>query len=325
MDGIMRGLVISTAVASALVLAAVGCGPEESGPDPARFSVRLATSLPISGRWERDAERGLGRIAAELDADVARLRTGSEGGSRALLAEQGSSRIDVIFCVGSGFEKTIYSEAARYPDSVFVMLPGRTHGANVAAIDFVTEGAGYLAGVVAGVVAEHDRVGLLRGDGRPWLESLEEGFVGGLKSGRRKASVVPADGVEGAVELAGDGIGVAFYSSDRADPEVVAAAREGGLRLIVTDPQLAVEHPEVVVAVIDVDVAEAMVRVAREVRDGTFVGRVFAFDLGSGVVDVILLGGLDPEVAERVKVALDEARSEVTAGLVEFDELGLLQ
>ena len=325
MDGIMRGLMISIAVVSTLAVAAIGCGPGESGPEPSRFSVRLVTSMTISGRWERDAERGLGRIAAELDAEVARLRIGSEGGSRARLAEQGRSGIDVVFCVGSGFEKTIYSEAGRYPDTVFVMLPGRAHGANVAGIDFVTEGAGYLAGVVAGVVAEDTRVGLLRGDGRPWLEPLEEGFVSGLKSRRRRAGVELADGVEGAAKLARDGIRVAFYSSDQLDPAVMAAVREGGLRLIVADPLLVVEQPEVVVAAIDVDVAEAMVRVAREVRDGTFVGRVFAFDLGSGVVDVILREGLEPEVAEKVNLALGEARSEVTAGLVEFDELGLLR
>ncbi len=325
MVGIMRGLVISVAASMALVLTSGGCSREEPEPEPPRFSVRLMTSLAISGRWEADAERGLGRIAAELDADVARLRIGAEGGSRARLAEQGASGIDVVFCVGSGFEKTIYSEAARYPETVFVLLPGQARGANIAGIDFLTEGAGYLAGIVAGVVGTGDRAALLRGDGRPWLESLEEGFVGGFKAKRRRAKVETADGVGGAVALAAEGIEVAFYSSDRSDSALVAAAREGGLRLIVTDPQLMVDEPDLVVAAIDVDVAEAMVRVAREVRDGTFVGRVFAFDLGSGVVDVILSEGLGTDVAAEAERALEEGRAEVTAGLVEFDELGLLR
>ncbi len=320
----MRGFALSFAVSIALVLAMVGCGPEMREPEAPRFSVRLMTSLAISGRWESDAERGLGRIAAELDADVARIRIGTDRGSRSRLAEQGAAGIDVVFCVGSGFEKTIYSEAAAYPDTVFVLIPGQARGANVAGIDFLTEGAGYLAGVAAEVVASDHRVGLLRGDGRPWLESLEEGFIGGFKSRHRRASVETGDGVEGVAEFLAAGIEIAFYSSDRQDPAVLEAAREGGLRLIVADPHLAAEEPELVVAAINVDVAEAMVRVAREVRDGTFVGRVFAFDLGSGVVDVILGKGLAPEVESEVMEVLEEARAEVTAGLVEFDELDLL-
>lgn len=211
MVGIMRGFALSFVVSIALVLAMVGCGPEKREPEAPRFSVRLMTSLAISGRWESDAERGLGRIAAELDADVARIRIGTDGGSRSRLAEQGAAGIDVVFCVGSGFEKTIYSEAAAYPDTVFVLIPGQARGANVAGIDFLTEGAGYLAGVAAEVVASDHRVGLLRGDGRPWLESLEEGFIGGFKSRHRRASVETGDGVEGVAEFLASGIEIAFY------------------------------------------------------------------------------------------------------------------
>ena len=126
-----------------------GCAPDEDERAPDRFSVRLVTSLTISGRWEHAAEKGLGRIAAELDADVARLRFGGETGSRARLVELASSGVDIVFCVGSGFEKIVYSEAAGFEETVFVLLPGQARGANLAGIEFLTEGAGYLAGVVA--------------------------------------------------------------------------------------------------------------------------------------------------------------------------------
>jgi hypothetical protein len=66
-----------------------------------------------------------------------------------------------------------------------------------------------------------------------------------------------------------------------------------------------------------------MLRVAREVRDGTFEGRVFAFDLGSGVLDVVINPNLAPDSLAAAGEALEEARAEITAGLVEFDELGL--
>jgi hypothetical protein len=53
------------------------------------------------------------------------------------------------------------------------------------------------------------------------------------------------------------------------------------------------------------------------------VGRVFAFDLGSGVLDVVISPDMAPDSLAVAGEALEEARAEITAGLVEFDELGL--
>ena len=83
------------------------------------------------------------------------------------------------------------------------------------------------------------------------------------------------------------------------------------------------DFPDTVVAAVDIDVAEAMLRVAREVRDGTFVGQVYSFDLGSGILDVTVNSELDPALLEAATVAMEEARAEVTAGLIEVDRLGL--
>jgi hypothetical protein len=95
------------------------------------------------------------------------------------------------------------------------------------------------------------------------------------------------------------------------------------LRLVVTDPELLDVASDTVVAAVDFDVAEAMLRVTREVRDHTFEGRVFAFDLGSGVLDVVVNPALAPDTRTVAEEALEEARAEITAGLVEFDGLGL--
>lgn len=299
------------------------CAPEEP-PVPAQFSVRLLTSPNLSGRWEAAAERGLGLIAAELDADVARHRVdeGTENWQRHLAAE-GKNGVELVFCVGGGFEKALYAEAGAFPETVFVLLPGRARAANVAGIEFRPEGVGYLAGVVADTVSDTRRAGLLRGTGRPWLEALERGFEAGFRAHQRRAVIETGQGVEGVWAFNVTDVPIALYATDEPDPEVMAAAREAGLRLIVTDPNQLVLAPDLVVAAVDVDVAEAMLRVAREVRDGFFVGQVYSFDLGSGVLDLLLNSELDPVALELANEDLESARAEVTAGLIEFDHLGL--
>lgn len=310
-----------TAVATLLLLTAA-CGEDKRAADSG-FTVRMLTVRTMSGKWERAAERGLGRIAAELEADVARVRVDNPSDERRLLAEQGEAGIELVFCVGGYSESIVYSVASTYPDTIFVLFPGRTRAANVAGIRFLPEEVGYLAGAVAGFLAPDGRIGLLRGGGQPWLEPLEEGYVAGFKSRWKRTTTTVAEGAEGVWELSSSGVSVALYATDRADAEVLAAAHNAGVQLVVTDPELIAGAAHTVVAAVDVDVAEAMLRVAREVRDRTFTGREFAFDLGSGVLDLVMNPELAPDTLASASEVLEEARAEITAGLVEFDGLGL--
>jgi len=306
----------------ALAFLAEACGRDAQPPDTI-FSVRVLTARTISGRWERAAELGLDRMATELEADVARVGIADATDERKVLAEQGRAGISLVFCIGGYSETTLYSVASAFPNTIFVMLPGRARAENVAGIRFLPEEAGYLAGAVAGALNPDGQLGLLRGDGQLWLESLEEGYVAGFKSQWRRANVMIGEGPDGAWELSSAGVLLSLYSADQADPEVLAAAHNAGVRLVVTDPELLEVAPNTVVAAVDFNVAEAMMRVIHEVRDHTFEGRVFAFDLGSGVLDVVVNPALAPDTRLIAEEALEEARAEITAGLVEFDGLGL--
>jgi basic membrane lipoprotein Med (substrate-binding protein (PBP1-ABC) superfamily) len=320
---IVRNQALKLAAAAViLALLVTSCGRDEQPADTG-FSVRMLTVRTISGRWERAAERGLGRIAAELDADVARVRVDDPSDERRLLAEQGRAGVDLVFCVGGTSESALYAVANEFPNTVFVQLPGHARAANVAGIRFLPEEVGYLAGAVAGALGPDRRLGLLHGSGQPWLEPLEEGFVAGFKSRWRRPRVEVAEGAEGVWQLSSAGVVTTLYAADIADPEVLAAAHDAGLQLVVTDPGLIEVAAHTVAAAIDVDVAEAMLRVSREVNDRSFAGREFAFDLGSGVLDVVINPELAPDDLAAANEALEEARAEITAGLVEFDGLGL--
>ena len=305
-----------------IAILAAACGPDTKHTDES-FSVRVLTTRSVSERWERAAEQGLGRVATELGADVAQVRIEEPAHERNLLADQGRAGINLAFCVGGFSDTMLYSVANAFPNTAFVLLPGRVHGENVAGIRFLPEEVGYLAGAVAGALSPDGRLGLLRGGGQPWLEPLEEGYMAGFKSRWRRTKVTVGEGADGVWELSSAGVLLSLYSADGADPEVLAAAHNAGIQLVVTHPEFLDAASDTVVAAIDFDVAEAMLRVTREVRDHTFKGRVFTFDLGSGVLDVVINPALAPDIRSVAEEALEEARAEITAGLVEFDGLGL--
>jgi basic membrane lipoprotein Med (substrate-binding protein (PBP1-ABC) superfamily) len=309
------GLIVS------LMAATVGCRRVEEAPPQPSFRVRVLTSQPTSGRWERATEQGLGRIAAELDADVARIRARDEAERRARFTELGQASVDLVFCVGPDFDELVYTEAAGFPSTSFVVVPGRGGEANVAGIEFLPEGAAYVAGVVAAHLRATPTVGVLRGTGGGWLEQLEDGFVTGFRSVHRRAEEVTVAPPEGPWELVAAGAEVALYATDQADEQVLAEAHDSGLVLVATDVGLLEREPDVVAAAVHVDVAEAMVRVAREAQDGTFQGGPYVFDFGSGVLDVLLNPTMPATTLAPLQEALEVARSEVTAGIVEVEKL----
>jgi basic membrane protein A len=299
------------------------CAPVEPPAEPG-FRVRLVTSVALSGRWERAAERGLGLIAAELDADVARSRAAGTSDQRTRLRDHAMDGVDLIFCVGPEVESLIYTEAVAFPNTDFIIIPGEIEAANVGSVAFMPEEAGFLAGAVAASVTDRPAVGLLRGAGRPWLDRLENGFNAGFSATHPNADVMTVRGEDGPWQLVAAGIEVALYSTDHIEPQVLAAVHDSGLFLIGADPALMDAEPDFVVAAVDVDVAEAMLRVAREVHDHAFTGKVYAFDLGSGVVDLRLNPGLTQfDEGGEIREALERARSEITAGWVEIEGLGI--
>ncbi len=313
-----------TVLTMACVLGIVGCdaGPEDDGEHDS-FQVRLLTSTPVSGRWERAAEMGLGRIAAEFDASVVRLRAATSLRQRTLVAEQGESGVDLVFCVGAGFENAVYSEAPSFPGTRFVLLPGRGYGPNVGGIEIVPDGAAWVAGVVAASLSSSKSVGVVRGAGGPWLDHVEGAFIKGFLSTSNRRNVVVVSSPEGPWELVERGVKVALYATDLPEAEVYAAAHDAGLLLVATDDSMIDDEPDLIVAAVTVDVAEAMIRLTREVVDGIFTGGIYAFDLGSGVLDVRLNPTMVEANLPSILEALERARSEVTAGIVEMEELGI--
>jgi basic membrane protein A len=283
----------------------------------------MLTSLPLSGRWERSAERGLGQVAAELGATVGRERVLESSDLRSVVIDQGRRGVRLVFCVGPGFESIVFAEAHSYPETVYVLLPGRAHRDNVASIEFVSEGAAYVAGVVSASLSSSTRVGVIRGVGGEWLDEIERGFVAGFRSTGWNRRVTAVGSPNGPWELASDGIDVALYATDRPEREVLAAAHDAGLLLVSVGDDVMEAEPDVVAAAIEVDVAEAMTRIAREVRDGGFDGGVYGFGLGSGVLGVRLNPTLPEAGLPAVRAALEKAKSEVTAGIIELEGLGM--
>jgi len=301
----------------------VACHKEKAPPTPSFRAALLLDRGAAVNPLRRAAVVGMERIRAELNAGVVvQVAAGGQEQRRRLRALASQQR-NLVFCMLPGLDYMVAEEAAAYPDSWFVAIGGKAPQGNVAAMSFQLEDAGYLAGVIAAVISDGQAVGVLGGGGNsPFFDRAEDGFRSALESRAPKARVLSADGVDGVDELHSEGVVVALYPAERSDPAVLERCRTAGLRLVVADPAAAKQYPHVVLATLILDLPEAMVRVAQEAWAGTLEGKMYSFDLGSGVVDLRPTPGSQAATDARVVDALARARADVTAGIVEIEELG---
>lgn len=294
----------------------------QAPPPPAAFRVALVqvAGSPLSAA----AEIGLRAVGKQLGAQVVERRVGGEEGRRQALRQLGENGVDLVFCVGGEMADLAFGEAAANPETAYVVVPGRVQGANVAGIVFRSVEGGYLAGVLAGVAGARDVAGIiLTGGGDGWADGVASGFAEGLRSVRPEAREVRAQGADAAAQLVAAGVRLALVPGGPPDADLVERCRAAGLGLIVVDLGSAGPLAEGVVAAVRLDVPEAMVRVAREVRAGRFHGGVYGFDLGSGVVDLRLNEAWPGAADPKLRSALDDARAGITAGIVEVEQLGI--
>ena len=314
----------------ALVLVlAPSCGGDV--PDGA-FRVALVTPGPVSDAgWNAAAFEGLGRIAAELDAATSHVEAGNPAAHEEAFRDFARRGYDLVFGHGFEFADAALTVGAEYPDTRFVITSGLATRPNVAGLVFRLEEAAYLAGILAAEVAPTDVAGAVGGMEIPPVRLVFDGFRKGWADGRPGAVLREvylgnwedvAAARQATLSLLDQGAGVIIHNADAAGLGVFQACRERGVLAIGTNRDQSAVAPEVVLASAVMDIPEAMVRLARHARDGTFEGKVHTFDLASGVVDLVINPRMEPTLPPGAAERLARARERVLAGEVELERFG---
>lgn len=297
-----------------------GCRGEEPPAPKPHLRVQMVFSEVGDPKWSLYGDGISRRLQEKYIADVSSVLADSEADRRSILNSGGTEAIDLIVCAGPGFERAVLSEGPRFPRSAFLLDQGDVIAPNVARMEFVRKGAAYLAGVTAAILGGSS-VGIIEGDQGVETVDIEDGFEQGFRRRHPWGRIERASGPAGIQALADLGVEVALYATIDPDPDCLRAAAHFGVRLVTISKKSLQENADVVVAAIVVDLAEAVSRITADVVDDTFIGRVYAFDLGSGVVDLMLQPALSENLA--LTEALDQARAAVNAGMVEIESLGL--
>ncbi len=316
-------------LASALVLALMGCASNEPGPTSGSaegrqdFKVALLTPGPVNDSgWSALAYEGLLAIRDELGAEISNQEA---KGTQIRDAMRSYAQRGFRLVFGHGFE---YNEpgveiARDFPDTVFVSSSGGKTAKNAGAFRFYLEQGFYLGGVMAADLSKSGVVAMIGGPKVPSIESTFKAFEAGAKAERPDIRVLTlftgqdsdvAAAKRATLEAIAQGADLVIHQANAAAQGVFEACREKGVLAIGSNANQNENESGVVVASAVIVAKPAFVELAKDVRDGRYEGSIRLVGMDKGAIDFVINPKLESRVPEATRKKLDDLRAKILSG-----------
>ncbi|MGH7580064.1 MAG: BMP family protein [Gemmatimonadales bacterium] len=300
----------------------VACRTPES---PQGTRVGLITPGSIAdAAWNSGAYQGLQFIHDSLGLAISHVEARTPSDQDEALRTYAAQGYDLVFAHGFEFQGPAERVSAQYPKTVFIVTSGSRAKGNVAPLIFKLEEASYLAGMVAGGLTRKNVLGFVGGIELPPIEAAYQGWVNGARAinprvETRKIYLNSFDdaaaGREAALALIRVGADMLHHNADAAGIGVFQAAKETeGVYVFGSNDDQAHLAPDRVIGSAVIDLPRALLKVATEVKSGTFRPRVEAFGLSSGVIRYVPNPALETMVHQTLRSRVQAAADSIAAG-----------
>src|SRR5438445_10208863 len=304
----------------ATILPILSCRQPDAPLTPgstASFQVALLTPGPISDAgWNAAAFDGLQLIKRQLGAQVATVQTASPADFDDAFRDFAARHFDLIFAHGFEYTDAALKTGHDFPRTKFVVTSGSGSSANVASMSFKIEEAAYVEGVLAGAMSRSGIAGAIGGIELPAIKLTFDGFRRGFVAVQPQGRVVTSftgnfDDVGAAKEAAlaqiTQGADFLFHDADAAGLGVFEAAGQAHIYAFGANRNQNSVAPDVVIASAVTSIPDGMLKIASEVKSGSFHAGMIEFGMRDGMVHVVLNPHLEakipPPALDRMKRA----------------------
>ena len=307
-------------------------------PAPEIFKVGMLLPGSISDQgWNALAHDGLKAIEAELGAEVNYVESLTPAAWEADFRAYAMQGYHLIFGHGYEYQDAAIAVAKDYPEIVFITSAGASGAIreNVSPIVFRLEQATYLLGMMAGLMTQTGRIGMVGGQELPSGDSVFMAFEGGVKSVKPDA-VLQRDyigdweNIAKAREIAttqiDGGVDFIFHNANEAGLgvfEAVVMAQDSGKTVYSfgANRDQSTVSPRAVLANA-VITPKAYVQLATAVKEGTFESKLYIFTMTTdGAIALTYNPALKDQVPEEVRQKVEEARLQILAGTLEVPQI----
>lgn len=297
--------------------------------DHGKFKVAmlLPGSITDAG-WNALAYEGLLAIEKELGAEVSHAETRTPTDQEEQFRSYAIEGYHMVFGHGYEFQDPAKAVAPDFPETIFITSSGGTVTENISATNFRVEQPAYLLGIIAGMMTQTNKLGVMGGQNIPSVNSTFMAFEGGAKSVNPDIEVSwvyvgnwedIGKGKELALAQINEGVDFIFPNADAAGlgafQAAEAAQKEGKMVYAFgANRDKSDISPETVLANA-VITPKAFVKIAKIIKEGTFTPQVYTFNmLTEEAITLTYNPKLKDRIPEDVLAAVEAAKAKILAG-----------
>jgi basic membrane lipoprotein Med (substrate-binding protein (PBP1-ABC) superfamily) len=323
----VRVLAFVAALAVSVLTFATSCKDSSQPAANAGFRVALLTPGSIrDGGWNQSAYEGLERIRDQLGAEIAHQEAKTPQDFESGFRDFAARGFNLVFGHGFEFQDAAALVSKEYPNTIFITTSGSTIRANVAPIVFELEEATYVLGFLGARMSVRSKVGAIGGVEIPSVASTFKAYEAGAKRGREHAEVSisyigswtdVSAAREATLAQIATGVDVVIHNANEAAAGFFQAVTESpNVWAFGTNKNQNDMAPERVLASATLDVPQALLLVATEVKSGTFNARSMRFGLKTGVVKIEWNEALRAKIPAELRAEVEKLTADVASGAV---------
>jgi basic membrane protein A len=296
-----------------LGIGSFGAGAQEEGAAGKRVAV-LFPGLVDDQSWTQAGFEGLTRLEEE-GAEIAYTERVNQSQQVEVFRNYAQQGYDIIVGHGGEYMDAALQVATEYPDLQFVVTNGNKGADNVTSFTLSYRDMGVLAGVLAGLMTESNKLAIVAGQEIPVALGAVEGFQEGVARVNPEAEVnVTYTGSwedvdkarEAALALISDGADVVWHVLDAADAGVLSAADDEGVMAIGLYGDQSALAPDAHIGAIIADASELIYAAGSQPLDG----QVHDEGIAAGVVSIGHYSEAVPqEVQDQIAAIEEELKS----------------
>ena len=306
---------------------------EAKGHEKFKVAMLLPGSISDAG-WNALAYEGLKAIEKQLGAEISHAETRTPTDQEEQFRAYALDGYHMVFGHGYEFQDPAKAVAPDFPETIFITSSGGTITDNISPVNFRVEQAAYLLGMIAGMMTNTNKLGVMGGQNIPSVNSTFMAFEGGAKSVNPEVEVSwvyvgnwedIGKGKELALAQINEGVDFIFPNADAAGLGAFEAAK------LFNETEIAQKEGKTVytfganrdksdispttVIANAVITPNAFVKIAEIIKNGEFKPQIYTFSmLTDEAITLTYNPALKDKVPEAVQKAVEDAKAKILAG-----------
>lgn len=297
-----------------------------SDVDPSTIKIGMVTDVGgvNDGSFNQTSWEGLQRANYELGVTVKYLESKNDADYAPNIETFIDEEYDLIICVGYMLADATREAATNYPDQKFAIIDDASCAdlPNVTCLMFEQAEASYLAGVVAGLATESNKVGFVLGMASEVMNQFGYGYIAGVKDTNPDAAILQynansfadaAAGKSAVTSMVTDGADVIFHAAGGTGSGVIEGCVENNIWAVGVDTDQSSLAPANMLTSALKRVDNACYDVVQSVLNNNLEAGVKTYDLASAGVDI---SPTITNLTDEMIAAVEQAKADIIAGKI---------